>query len=214
MSRPKDCSTLKMKVVEGEDESLTMARLLLSPEALASLTLVAYSSSPEHARAEHVLAALTEQLKALQSGSLDRSESALLVQAHTLDAIFNQLALLSKNNLGKNFDVAERLLRLALKAQSQSRATLETLLQAKNPSGVAFVRQANIANGPQQVNNCYPRAENEIRPNKLLDNEIGKQLDGRTQSEGGRGDQTLEAVGQVNGAAVGSWETEILAQRL
>jgi hypothetical protein len=37
---------------------------------------------------------------------------------------------------------------LALKAQSQCRATLETLAAIKNPQPVAFVRQANIAHGP------------------------------------------------------------------
>jgi hypothetical protein len=43
----------------------------------------------------------------------------------------------------------EAYLRLGLKAQSQSRATLETLSRIKNPQPVAFVRQANIAHGPQ-----------------------------------------------------------------
>jgi hypothetical protein len=43
-------------------------------------------------------------------------------------------------------------MRLALKAQSQCRATLETLSAIKNPP-VVFARQANITNGPQQVNN-------------------------------------------------------------
>ena len=43
-------------------------------------------------------------------------------------------------------------MRMALKAQSQCRATLETLATIKNPPAV-FARQANIAQGPQQVNN-------------------------------------------------------------
>jgi hypothetical protein len=46
----------------------------------------------------------------------------------------------------------ETYLRLALKAQSQCRATLETLAAIRNPQPVAFVRQANIAHGPQQLN--------------------------------------------------------------
>jgi hypothetical protein len=46
-------------------------------------------------------------------------------------------------------------MRLALKAQSQCRATLETLATVKNPP-VLFAKQANIANGPQQVNNGTP----------------------------------------------------------
>lgn len=42
---------------------------------------------------------------------------------------------------------------LALKAQAQCRATLEALAEIKNPRPMAFVKQANISGGPQQVNN-------------------------------------------------------------
>jgi hypothetical protein len=45
-------------------------------------------------------------------------------------------------------------MRLALRAQGQCRATLETLAAIKNPP-VVFARQANINNGgQQQVNNA------------------------------------------------------------
>ena len=43
-------------------------------------------------------------------------------------------------------------LRLALKAQAQSRATAEALAAIKQ-GPVVIARQANIAHGPQQVNN-------------------------------------------------------------
>ena len=43
-------------------------------------------------------------------------------------------------------------LRVALKAQAQCRATLETLAEMKQPPTL-LARQANIAHGPQQVNN-------------------------------------------------------------
>jgi hypothetical protein len=49
-------------------------------------------------------------------------------------------------------DKLDRYLRLALKAQGQCRATLETLAAIKNPPTV-IARQANFAHGPQQVNN-------------------------------------------------------------
>ena len=41
---------------------------------------------------------------------------------------------------------------MALKAQDQSRRTLETLAQMKKPA-VVIAQQANITQGPQQVNN-------------------------------------------------------------
>ena len=52
----------------------------------------------------------------------------------------------------EDLGTCERYLRLALKAQPQYRATLETLANIKNPQTV-LTQQANIAHGPQQVNN-------------------------------------------------------------
>jgi hypothetical protein len=43
-----------------------------------------------------------------------------------------------------------------LKAQAQCRVTLVALAEMKNPRPVAFVQQANIAAGLQQVNNGAP----------------------------------------------------------
>jgi hypothetical protein len=42
---------------------------------------------------------------------------------------------------------------LALKAQAQSRATIQALIELKYPKQTNFVKQANIANGHQQINN-------------------------------------------------------------
>jgi len=54
-------------------------------------------------------------------------------------------------NAGEYLGAMETYLKLALRAQSQCRATLETLAAIKNPP-VVFAKQANIANN-QQVNN-------------------------------------------------------------
>ena len=42
---------------------------------------------------------------------------------------------------------------MALKAQAQIRATNSALVDLKYPRQATFVKQANIAHGPQQVNN-------------------------------------------------------------
>ena len=60
--------------------------------------------------------------------------------------------------MSEYINAAEIYLRLALKAQAQCRTTVETLVEMKNPRPVAFVSQANISNGPQQVNNATPLA--------------------------------------------------------
>jgi hypothetical protein len=46
----------------------------------------------------------------------------------------------------------EAFMRLALKAQAQCRATLETLATIKNPP-IVYANQANVTTGPQQINN-------------------------------------------------------------
>jgi hypothetical protein len=107
----------------------------------------------------------------------------------------------------------ERLLRLALKAQSQCRATLETLAVIRNPP--VFARQANIANGPQQVNNgvtvtaepaeakgSRARGSLSSAPIKLLE-KPRERMDGRAAVEAGESDSAVATVGAVKRAAHG-----------
>ena len=97
--------------------------------------------------------ALDETVAAVQRGELGDAEALLVAQASTLNAIFARCATAASRNLEERYlDSTERYLRMALKAQSQCRATIETLAVLKNPTTV-FARQANIAHGPQQVNN-------------------------------------------------------------
>src|SRR6188472_2187520 len=96
---------------------------------------------------------LQTQSKRAISGDTGRMEEMLVTQAHTLDLIFNNLTRRAVANMQEGYvPVAETYLRLALKAQSQSRASIESLAQIKNPP-VIYARQAKFANGPQQVNN-------------------------------------------------------------
>jgi hypothetical protein len=138
---------------------------------------------------------LSAQCDAISRGDMSRPEALLTTQAHTLDAVFNDLARLAYCNW-HNLDVAERLLRLAFKAQAQSRATVETIGILRMPPMV-FARQANIANGPQQVNNESPTCtrENRFEPNKLLEKISGEWLDPRATGEAGGSDSTMAAMG-------------------
>ncbi len=98
------------------------------------------------------LDALHEFSSAAQSGDLSNAEAMLAAQAAVLNAIFGELARRSALNTGTYLSAAERYMRLALKAQTQCRATLETLSRLKNPSTV-YTTQANFSAGHQQVNN-------------------------------------------------------------
>ena len=123
-----------------------------------------------------------------------------MIQAHTLDAIFNTLAQRASRAL-------DRYLRLGLKAQSQCRATLETLATIKNPQPVAFVRQANIAHGPQQLNNRGAAAasraeESENPPNKVLEHQHAERLDFGTTVAAIGSDPAMATLGTFDAAEV------------
>ena len=157
---------------------------------------------------------LRAQGEAVNGGDLSSLERTLTAQALSLNAIFGELARIAHCNLFKVPDVAERYLRLALKAQGQSRATVETLAAIKNPP-VVFARQANINNGGhQQVNNgAAPEsrpvragahghtANSAIEPNELSGGADELLTDARASQATGGAHPRLGPVGEVNRAA-------------
>lgn len=98
------------------------------------------------------VSALRAKAGTVNRGDLSSAEAMLIEQAAALNAIFAEMARRSALNMGEYLDATDRYMRLALKAQSQCRATLETLATIKAGPAI-FARQANIAHGPQQVNN-------------------------------------------------------------
>jgi hypothetical protein len=155
-----------------------------------------------------VIRQLEAQTAAVQSGDLKRGEAMLTAQAHALDALFGNLARRAARNLNAGHrDACEQYLRLAFKAQAQCRVTWEAIAEIKNPRPVAFVRQANIAHGPQQINNAAPTAsssraeQTENRQSKLLEAQDGKRMDSGAAAATGRANQGLETVGAIHRAA-------------
>jgi hypothetical protein len=145
---------------------------------------------------------LRDSVKAAQEGNLGEYEGMLGAQAYALNAIFLEMTRRAALNLGTHLGATEQYMRLALKAQSQARTTIETLAEVKNPRPVAFVRQANIAQN-QQINNgaieqAPPAPAIESPQTKLLEASNVTRLDTRAQSGAGRSNPPLEAVGSVN----------------
>ena len=136
---------------ENESPDDACARVLTAPSLQAAATIQQWEGDDQEVNA--LAKELTKQIARVNTGDLGRAEGMLIAQAHTLDELFNNLARRAYPNLGEYINAAETYLRLALKAQSQCRATLETLALIKNPPAVAFVKQANIAAGQQLVNN-------------------------------------------------------------
>jgi len=151
----------------------------------------------------------------LRSGDLSGAEGVLTAEAVSLDVMFANLA--HRAHLAESVDHFDRFMRLALKAQSQCRATIETLALMKNPP--VFARQANISSGSQLVNNAIvsngvARAEiSEFRPNRLLGG-YGERMDGDTASETGPSDSAVETMGAIDGSADSRREGARIPKRL
>lgn len=159
--------------------------------------------------------AMAESAERVKDGNLGGAEAMLMAQAISLNSIFVNLA--ARANATEYVEHLDRFARLALKAQSQCRATIETLAMMKNPP--VFARQANIATGSQQVNNGIvnhgiARAEiQETSPNKLLEAR-GERMDRCAEGETGTGDSALETVETCHGPAHGTREGACISQRV
>lgn len=186
----------------GETEARAIARGVLQPTIQAAVTLrvVAADKFPD-LPINDLVEELVDQSKTVSAGDMGRMEAMLTAQAHTLDALFHRLTRSGLANIGHNPETTERYMRLALRAQAQVRATAETLHEMKHPKPVAFVQQANIAHGPQQVNNGtdLPRAgESQKVPNELLEHSHGERLDGCAAGAPAAADKGVETVEAVH----------------
>jgi hypothetical protein len=189
----------------GEDENVALARTVLRPTVQAAVTLKYYDKTYGDLELNGLISALTEQTKASNDGDLGRAESMLTTQAHTLDAIFNNLA--TRAIKSEYISNLEAYLKLALRSQSQCRATWEALSAIQNPP-MSYVHQANIAHGPQQVNNANPDdsgvRENQKLKNKLMEKKDGEWLDTRATGATSQADPAMATVGKIDRAEDGS----------
>jgi len=203
--------------LENFDEKKKLVKFRLEPEARALDTLVTISKTSAKLDIFCLISALKENSEQVVKGDMQLIETMLITQAQTLDAIFNNMAVRSYNS--EYLKPMDHKMRLALKAQSQCRATLETLANIKNPPHLAFVKQQNVAY-QQQVNNgisepssktvdhqdqaslSHARGEkNNFSPNKLLieENSINvTHLDTRAKDRTGKADPQLETLAEVH----------------
>lgn len=194
--------TLLVEARKGEEDWQSVARVHSSPVTQAALSQKQIAAGKQELHLEGLINNLNQQVEAVADNKLDRPEAILIAQAHTLDAIFNDMTQRAVLNAGQYIDACDTYLKLGLRAQSQCRATLETLSEIKNPKSVAFVRQANIAGGHQQVNNGVstnnePRAEeNQNPPNELLEARHGERMDIGEAATSGREDSPVETMGK------------------
>ena len=187
---------LTLKLEKNQTKKLALAEFQSKSEFLSTAVIESFNVGlGDDFDFQSNMRVLGKTIREIQSGDLSKIEEMYISQAVALEAMFASLARRAK--------VQDKLLqydthmRLALKAQNQSRATLQALVQLKQPSNTQFIKQANIAQGHQQVNNL---AEKNITPqNELLEDIHGNShLDTGTTTAPKGIDTTLEALDEVH----------------
>lgn len=148
-----------------------LAEVALMPPTTNGMVTAMYTSKTMGANLslQEMVLELNRQVMEAERNDRKKSEALLHSQAITLNAIFAEMARRAALNMNSNLPATEAFMRMALRAQNQSRSTLETFAAIKNPS-LVVAKQANINTGPQQVNNVLvtPYAgESVISPNQL-----------------------------------------------
>ena len=200
-----DPNTLQLHKDPAQTDTAQIAAMALGSVAANAMTARTFAKGTFGALdVTECVMTLKKRVDTTHGGDLKHAETTLTAQAATLDAIFNEMARRAALNMGEYMDATERYMRLALKAQGQCRATLETLAAINNPP-VIFAKQANIAHGPQQVNNgtspqaeALARGESRNQPNKVLEHSTNELLVTGTKDKAGRSHPRLETVVAVH----------------
>lgn len=206
----RDPITGRTNALDGvPSQNLARASVLPSIGSATTRTSFLHESLSAVGFGDHV-AAVTKEIGKVVNGDMSRPEALLMAQAMTLDTMFNNLAQRAAKNIGVHLPATEAYMRMALRAQAQCAATIRVLGELKSPKQVAFIKQANVAHGHQQVNNGAPaeaaadaaRAHEEkpIQSNELLTEQHGTTLDFGATGGASRGYQAMEAVGEVDRA--------------
>lgn len=154
---------------------------------------------------KETMQAIMADIAKVNRGDLSDIEAMLTGQAVMLQGMFAEMALRAAEQTQlKHY---QAFFNMAMKAQAQSRSTIQALVELKYPRQVVITKQANISHGHQQVNNgefqdqyaCTrtPAREIPIESNELLEvgnDTTGERLDTRATQSAIREDQAMATV--------------------
>ena len=186
----------------GKSNEEVYAKFITSPQTTAAVVQREFSVTR---KGDLDLPTLTRLLSRTchdaAEGSHERSAMVLAAQAEALNAIFTKLATSAAANMGEGYlGATDTYMRLALKAQSQSKSTLEALSRIQNPRLASYVSQLNATTGPQQVNN--PGATKiKSMPNELMEKTDGEWVDRGAEGSPIKRNSKVEPLVQSHGAA-------------
>ena len=200
----------------GQTEAQALSRAALRPSINGASVIEAYQGNlmGKDVDLSELAAGLNDTFKRVEDGDLSTLEAMLVAQATALQTMFASLARRAATQ--EHLRQYETFMGLALKAQAQSRATISALVDLKHPRQAMFVKQANIAHGPQQVNNGaesselkqqYAQARTHARQTQPQQNELLEEaqhgnthLDTGATAKAKRSHPAVEAVATVERA--------------
>lgn len=198
---------LSIEPKPGRTEGQANADLVMWPEVNAGYIMDAFNWTGQQ-DVSGVVASMRDITARVKAGDLTDVEAMLMSQATTLQTLFTFFTHLAKQQTG--LPQFQAYMTTALKTQNQCRTTLQTLLELKFPRTTAFVKQANITSGPQQINNgINPEPvdthtqETETEQSKLSLEDTRherKALDIRAETTTGGTDKKMETLEPVHRA--------------
>lgn len=167
----------------------------LNANAIMALHITSKFGEDDNAKPDigALRAGLEKSTTKVKAGDLSDLETMLVGQTHALHNMF--MLMLGKMGSTNNIDHLEAYARIALKAQNQSRATVSTLNDLKNPQRATFIKQLNQAN-QMQVNNSENFLNSE---NELLEVQNGERLDSAATSKTSGIDSNMATVEKIDG---------------
>jgi hypothetical protein len=204
-----DSKTLSLPCYSDKTAAHALAAAAVKAEVNAAFVMMSYADTIGSSLGiTEVVECLQEATAKIKAGDMTDAEAMLYSQAMALQTIFIDLSRRAANQ--KLMDHYQTFLTLALKAQSQSRSTLQALTELKFPRQV-IMKQTNVANGAQQINNSgdiQEPAAARTPENKNLKNKLSPQiedtryeretLDFGTTTTAGRPNPELVPVGKIN----------------
>lgn len=146
---------LIVEATKDESQADTMARVMTGPFIRHGILSNGVADKmmgklPGEPRFDDNAKAIKAKAELVEGGDLTLASEILTAQALTLDAMFTELARRATLNMGDYIKATETYARLALKAQANSRATIESLLKLHQPR-VQTVKHVHVNEGAQAV---------------------------------------------------------------
>ena len=186
---------------EGVTLEQQATEYILDPKTLGALIIDGNNSNVStQVDMEYAREVIGQGIDEVKKGDLSKLEEMLYSQAVALNMMFSNLS--RRASLQTNVDIKATLTNLCFKAQNQSRNTIQTLINLKQPSQTSFIKQANIAHGHQQINNGVAQSSPENlsnQTNELLEVQDGKWLDRGKKAETEGVNSELETMGEIHG---------------